>query len=163
MAVYTFHMPVAARPGDPHALDAAVLVRDGFSWGAFAFSVLWFLWHRLWLGALGVLAAAFVLTAIGRLIDLPGTAATLAGLLFGIAVALEANSVRRWTLQRRGLPVVDAVFADDLEGAEARAFTRWLRRTPEEAPATATPLPPTRHPTVPASVVGLFPEAEGGR
>ena len=34
-----------------------MLVRDGFSWGAFFFTFLWFFAHRLWLAGLVVLAA----------------------------------------------------------------------------------------------------------
>ena len=57
MQTYTFHLPRDARPGDADALERADLVKDGFSWGAFFFTVLWFFWHRLWLAGLAVLVA----------------------------------------------------------------------------------------------------------
>ena len=46
---YTLHVPASAEPGDAEALDKAELVRDGFAWGAFLFTFLWFFGHRLWL------------------------------------------------------------------------------------------------------------------
>src|SRR3954447_18119157 len=57
MKIYTLHLPQHARPGDPEILDAAELVKDGFSWGAFLFTFLWLLFHRLWLAGIAVLVA----------------------------------------------------------------------------------------------------------
>src|ERR671913_35205 len=57
MKTYTLHLPARAAAGDAEAIERAVLVRDGFSWGAFFFSFLWFFVRRLWLAGLIVLAA----------------------------------------------------------------------------------------------------------
>lgn len=163
MAVYTLHLPAEARPGDPAALERAVLVKDGFAWGALIFSGLWFLWHRLWLGFLAVLAASIALALIAQGLGVPDWASTLAALLLGILFALEANAIRRWTLLRRGQPAVDAVFADDADTAEVRAFDRWMTRKAAAAATTPDSRQAPSRPLAPAPVIGLFPEAEGGR
>lgn len=71
MRSYTLHLPADARPGESVELDRAVLVRDGFSWPAFAFTVLWFLFHRLWIAALVVLVGLVALAAAGFVLGLP--------------------------------------------------------------------------------------------
>jgi hypothetical protein len=159
MRSYTLHLPADARPGESIGLDRAVLVRDGFSWSAFAFSVLWFLYHRLWIAALIVLAGLMALAGLGHALGLSPGIATLATLLASWLIGLEASSLRRWTLARRGWPVRDAVMAATHEEAEARALNRWLEAT-VAAPRPPFPAGPTRR-TEP--VIGLFPAQEIAR
>ena len=49
MTTYTLHVPRGVRPGDPDVVDEAQLVKDGFSWGAFFFTFLWFFFQRMWI------------------------------------------------------------------------------------------------------------------
>jgi Protein of unknown function (DUF2628) len=165
MKTYTLHVPADAAPGEAGALERAVLVRDGFSWGAFFFSFLWFFAYRLWLAGLIVLVAAAGLAALLQLLR-TGTAATVwAELLLAFLVGLEANSLRRWTLARRGRPAVDVVAAGDREEAEMKAFARWLGDAPAGGAAPswrAAPAVPAAYRS-PEPVIGLFPEAERTR
>ncbi|HEX2556329.1 MAG TPA: DUF2628 domain-containing protein [Microvirga sp.] len=166
MKTFTLHLPADALPGDPEPLEKAVLVRDGFSWGAFFFTVLWFFAHRLWLAGLGVLAllVAFNL-GLSALGVRPG-AAFLADLLLSVLIGLEANSLRRWTLQRRGRPAVDLVTASSRDEAETKAFARWLAResrpqaSAASAPLLRVPVAPYR---TPDPVIGFFPDPGRGR
>ena len=106
-----------------HGLDPdrdLVLVKEGFSWPAFFFSVLWALWHRLWLVAgiffLIQLAMSLVL-AVWTLDPVSASAVSVgAALIFGYA----ANDLRRWVLGRRGFVETAVVAADGLDGAERR-------------------------------------------
>lgn len=158
MRSYTLHLPAEARPGEAHGLDRAQLVPDGFSWGAFAFSSLWFFYHRLWLAGIGVLAGFAAAAALGHLLGLAPGAGFVIALLLSVLVGFEASSLRRWTLARRGRPARDAVVARDAEDAESKALARWLdgteRPVPQRAYGSATPSTP---------VIGLFPFGEGGR
>ena len=166
MRSYTLHLPPEARPGDVEALDRAVVVPDGFSWPAFAFTVVWFLFHRLWLAALIVLAGLGVLALGGYALGLPRTAGTAVALLGSVLIGLEASSLRRWTLARRGRPMRDAVVARDLADAEARLLARWAEPSSAPPPPArlshppAPPAPPTRRSD---AVIGLFPSQEGAR
>ncbi len=159
MRSYTLHLPADARPGESIGLERALLVRDGFSWPAFAFSVLWFLYHRLWIAALIVLAGLMALAGLGHALGLPPGIATLVTLLASWLIGLEASSLRRWTLARRGWPARDAVMAATPEEAEAKALGRWLDAI---APAPRPPFPagPTRRSE---PVIGLFPAQEIAR
>ncbi|MGO4387729.1 DUF2628 domain-containing protein [Microvirga sp. 2YAF29] len=162
MTTFTLHLPRDAWPGDPTALDEAELVKDAFSWGAFFFTFLWFFFHRLWLAGLGVLVLVFAFGMALELLDVHPVAGTIAALLLQILIGLEANSLRRWTLARRGFPIADVVTAADRDEAEAKSFARWL----EQRPATARPPVSTSVPSTPRRldpVIGLFPDAERSR
>jgi hypothetical protein len=160
MASFTLHVPRDARPGDPRALDRAEIVKDGFSWAAFAFTALWFFFHRLWIAGLLVLFALVALNGLMSVLDVHGLAAFLAQVLLSWLIGLEANSLRRWTLARRGMPVTDVVTASDRDEAEAKSFARWLTRTlPAVRPAAA----PLRPRGMGEPVLGLFPDAERSR
>ena len=160
MNTYMLHLPADARPGEARALDKAVLVRDGFSWGAFFFTALWFFVQRLWLAGLLVLAAVVGLTTVLALLRVGPGATFLAELLLAILIGLEANSLKRWSFRRRK-PAVDVVAAANLEEAEVKSFGRWLAASPPQSPQTPMPahrLPePAFRPAEP--VIGLFPEA----
>lgn len=156
LRTYTLHLPAEAMHGDPGALDRARLVPDGFSWGAFAFTVLWFLRHRLWLAGLLVLVLLVGLAVGGRAIGLPLVALFLISLLASILIGLEASSLRRWTYGRRGLPARDAVQASSLDEAEARAAARWL------APVSSAP-PPALPRRAEEPGIAFFSWSEGAR
>jgi hypothetical protein len=161
MRSYTFHVPADAKPGESEALDRAVLVPDGFAWPAFAFTVLWFLFHRLWLAALIVLVGLAALAFGGYALGLPPVAGTVISFLASWLIGLEASSLRRWTLTRRGRPARDAVVARDAAEAESRAIARWLDPSAASLPPRA-PFPggPVRRPD---PVIGLFPDRAGAR
>ena len=156
LRTFTLHLPEGALRGDAGALDRAALVPDGFSWPAFAFSVLWFLWHRLWLAALLVPVLLAGLAVSGRLLGLSSFAGFAIALLASVLIGLEASSLRRWTYARSGRPARDAVVAVSADEAEAKAVARWLDpSTPRSASSVARRRDD--------SVIGLFPASEGGR
>lgn len=162
MSTFTLHLPRDARPGDTTALEEAELVKDAFSWGAFFFTFFWFFVHRLWLAGLAVLAIMFAFGAAMNLLDVHPLAATLAQALLQALIGLEANSLRRWTLARRGRPMVDVVTAPNRDEAEAKAFSRWLeQRTAPPRNPVPTPVPAIVR--RPEPVIGLFPDAERPR
>lgn len=161
MRSYTLHLPAEARPGETEALDKAVLVPDGFSWPAFAFTAVWFLFHRLWIAALIVMAGLVLLALGGYALGLSRLAGTAITLLACVLIGLEASSLRRWTLTRQGRPVRDVIVARDGADAEARLLARWID------PAGAPPPPRPPFPGGPVRraepVIGLFPSREGAR
>jgi Protein of unknown function (DUF2628) len=162
MRTYTLHLPPDASLADADALDRAELVPDGFSWGAFLFSALWFFWHRMWVAGLAVLVAVIAFNALLAALDLRPWAGGLAEILFAVLIGLEANSLRRWTLERRGRPIPDVVTARSRDEAELKALARSA-----EAPGPLARPAPARL-SVPAyggpdGVIGLFPGPERGR
>jgi uncharacterized protein (DUF58 family) len=158
MRSYTFHPGPEAVAGEAHGLDRAQVVPDGFSWPAFAFSVAWFAFHRLWLAALIVAAGLALVALAGYALGLAPGAGLLISLLVGLLIGLEASSLRSWTLARNGRPARDAVQAGSLAEAETKLINRWL----DPARLPAAPQRPAfsreREP-----VIGLFPSQGGGR
>jgi hypothetical protein len=163
MKTYTLHVAADAAPGDAGTLDRAVLVKDGFSWGAFVFSFFWFFAHRLWIAGLLVLFAAAALGVSLQLLRVGAGAGVSAAFLLAVLVGLEANSLRRWTLARSGRPAVDVVTAGDREEAETKAFARWLGDAPSGPAAPAWRAAAQTAYRAPEPVIGLFPEAERTR
>jgi hypothetical protein len=106
-----------------HGLDPdrdLVLVKEGFSWPAFFFSMVWALGLRLWPVAgmfLGIHVALTVVLALWRPDPVSAVAVSAgAALILGFA----ANDLRRWMLGRRGFVETAVVAADDRDGAERR-------------------------------------------
>ena len=160
MKTYTLHLPSDAVPGDAEALERAVLVRDGFSWGAFFFTALWFFAHRLWLAGLGILVLLVAFDLGLAALGVQPAAATLAHLLLSVLIGLEANSLRRWTLRRLGRPAVDVVAASDRDEAETKVFARWLSAQPVRHRPVASGAPlsvPVAPYRAPDPVIGFFP------
>ena len=106
-----------------HGLDPdrdLVFVKEGFSWPAFLFSMLWALWHRLWLVA-GVFLV--VQLALGLVLAIWAPDPVSAGAVStgaALILAYAANDLRRWTLERRGFVDTAVVTAEGRDGAERR-------------------------------------------
>src|SRR5216684_3389140 len=99
MAVYSVFEPPERSNDAADDAERFAFVRDGFSWAAFAF---------------------------GMYVDgFDGGVEGWAWFLFAVLVGLEASSLRRWTLTRRGWNDLGIVVADDLEAAERRFFAAW--------------------------------------
>jgi len=170
MSVYTVNQ-APARADAASAAERFVFVRDSFSWWAFVLAPLWMLRHRMWLVLLGyvVLSGAieFALIRLGA----SRTAIAFVGLLISLLVGLEASTLRRLTLRRRGWSNVGIVSGDKLEDAERRFFDAWLRDRPSRSATAnaATTSAPSGAPigvprvTPTPNVIGLFPEPGAGR
>jgi hypothetical protein len=164
MSVYTVHEPPRRAGAAAADVERFAFVRDGFSWWAFLFAPLWMLRHRMWLVLLGYVLVAGAIEIPVRMSGGPVLATSLIGILLGLLVGLEAGTLRRFTLNRRGWKNLGVVSGDDLEDAERRFFDAWLQRTnstpggpraPTPGPASATPI--WRGP-LESDVIGLFPE-----
>jgi hypothetical protein len=116
MAVYAvyYRPPEAERPGD------MVLVRDGFCWPAFLFTVFWALWSRLWWAALGLAAANGILAVILQATGLNPAGQASISLGFMAMVGYGAGDLRGWTLERRGYALADLVSGGGLDEAELK-------------------------------------------
>ena len=110
MKIYTAHTA-------PHA--APLLLREGFSWGAFLFGPLWLLGHRCWTAGV-LLACAWI--AVAFVPD--GAVQLLLAAALAWAAGLWGQDCRRWTLERRGYVMPHVVAADDTDTALARLLDR---------------------------------------
>ena len=161
MALWSVYEPPGVAPRSFEAIDRAVMVRDGWSWGALLLAPLWLLWRRMWLVFLGWLAMMVLIEGVALLMPARDTAAAVLAAVFGLWFALEANALRRWTLARKGWRFAGFAAGADRMEAEQRFFT-----APERAPQ-ARPAPEAKPSVLPAArqgegVIGLFPQPGDG-
>jgi len=164
-AYAVFEPPMRRRSAGEHA-DRFIFFRERFSLAAFLFGPLWMIWRRLWL-VLIIYLAVLGLIAFGlQRLGIDSQAHITVYFLVQLLVGMEAATLRRWTLLRRGWRDRGIVVADDLEMAERRFFDWWSVDRPMPPPPPPPP-PPSYAPAsnfgAGAGVIGLFPEPGGGR
>ena len=108
MRVWTVHQ----RPAMAGKPARTVMVREGFSWLAALFPLIWFLAKRLWLVAALYFALA---TLIGFV--LPSTVSPWAMMALQILTGFEARNLQRWSLERQGFRLMGVVQGRNEDGA----------------------------------------------
>ena len=108
-----------------HPTRPAVLVAEGFSWGALIFGPLWLAWCNAWISA-----ALLVACAVGASFA-PGSA--LIQLALAVLAGLFGRDAVRWEMELRGWHFVGIVAGRD----EETAFVRLLGARPELASSAA--------------------------
>ena len=167
MAIYTVHQPPLKKYESAPNPERFVFVRDGFSFWALIFGPLWMLRHRMWLVLIGYVVVVVAMHFALRFVGASGSTTTVAGVLLALLIGIEAGTLRRFTLGRRGFRNLGVVVADDRETAERRFFDSWVRG--ETIPPPAHAIEPSaltaRRPAPPSSpeVVGLFPQSGAPR
>ena len=109
MKYWTVHLPAKGRPTLP------VLVREGFSWGAFLFGPLWLLAHRAWIPAVLVIAATVLAGVLA-----PAGVQPFLFLAIALLTGFSGNDLRRFSLERRGYLLRHVIAARDADSALAR-------------------------------------------
>ncbi len=126
MRVYTVHIDPTSAADD----RAATLVREGFCWPAALFTVLWTLYHRLWLTTVALLAAAAVLGVAIAWFGLDPASQVVIEIGFLALVGSNAGDWRRRGLARRGYIPFGVVTGRDFAAAEQRLFDRGVFAAP---------------------------------
>jgi hypothetical protein len=158
MPAYTAHEPPLKSDDAPPDPERFVFVRDGFSLWAFLFGPLWMLRHRMWLVLLGYVTLIAILQGVLFLLGASGTVRAGVGLLLAILTGIEAGTLRRFTLARRGWTHAGVVIGDDVELAERRFFDTWIKSEPGAVAASQPIAPPLHTPPDSTDVIGLFPK-----
>jgi hypothetical protein len=167
MRVYTVHSsPSDGADGraDPLNLN---FIKEGFSWPALVFPVLWLIYHRLWLVLVAYLVVFIGIGAAGEAVGGPVPGLVMAGLQ--LLLALEGNELRRWALARRGCTLAGLSAGATLQEAEIGFFaTLGLNGSSRPEVSGAPPAEPTAARSAVAvevpsdtEVGGLFPAPEG--
>jgi hypothetical protein len=147
MTIYAVHN----RDGAPD--DQAIFVPEAFSWGGFAFTVVWALWHRMWVVAALLLALSATIALLTRYFGVDETISSLAGLAVNLIFGFEAQGLHAAALERAGYRLVGMSHGRNVDAAEFRFFHEYPRR-PAPLPAGEQSrvvfLPPT------SDTLGLF-------
>ncbi|MBN8183549.1 DUF2628 domain-containing protein [Roseibium aggregatum] len=143
--------------GDPRQTDRLAFVPDGFSALAFLFAVIWLLVNRMWLVLLGYLAATLVIELLA--LSVSQEAMAVVALFTSILFGLEAQALRRWSLERKGWRVVGIVDAHNKSEAELRFLHKAADRVSPPRPQIDRQQRPASQPIIPRigseQVVGL--------
>ncbi|MBO0740589.1 MAG: DUF2628 domain-containing protein [Hyphomicrobiaceae bacterium] len=144
MRTYTIHEQPDAPADRIDRAERLVFVKDGFSWAAALFAPLWFLLHRLWWPLLGyvVVSAAFQIAQQAESLDARWLG--LAALALNLLIGFEADTLRRWGLERRGWRLIGTVTGVSAADCERRFFDSWLPSQPILASGSTTPPPSDR-------------------
>ena len=126
MPIYTVHEP--PRRDDELLAHTARFrfVRDGFHFWAFLLAPFWMLRHRLWLELIAYLLLIGGMTFALRRLGIEESAGGLVWFLTSLLVGIEASSLLRWKLARRGYENLGVVVAEDQDIAERRFFDGWV-------------------------------------
>ena len=130
MKFYTLHVP-DIEPGSllPNGdrlqcqLAGIEAIKEGFCWPAFIFSMVWSLWHGLWLATLGLVAT--ILGAGVLVVHSSADGSVMIVIFSGISVLLGfiGNDLRRAKLEWRGFTEQGIVLARTAEAAVRRYLT----------------------------------------
>ena len=167
MSIYAVYAPPLKRGQSAPDPERFLFVRDRFSFWAFLVPPLWMLRHRLWLAFILYL---IVIVALELALGAVGASRTMmiaGAVLLSLLVGLEAATLRRRALARRGWSSVGIVVGDDIDAAERRFFDSWVaqigRNGKPRAPSQPVTTVPNLRPPPASEVTGLFPEPRAPR
>lgn len=127
---------VMAPPGfkdpaaNPELAERMVFIPDRFSWYAFGFSAIYLLWHRMWLPLIAylVISAGVEIAAL----EIGGAAPGITAFLLSLLLGFEANTLRRWSMERKGWRMVSLACGSNMDEAEVRFFHNLPRPQPSQ-------------------------------
>jgi hypothetical protein len=149
MLTYTVHEPPNPPADRVDRAEGLVFVKDGFTWTAALLTPFWMLAHRLWWPLVAYVAFSGAFELLERAAGLRGDVTGLVLLAVNLLIGLEADTLRRWALARRGWRTLGTVSGRSLEECERRFFEAWLPAQPVIAPVgPAKPDAPRRWPVI---------------
>ena len=135
MKTFTVYEPPAAAADRLDRAESLVFVKEGFSWVAAAVAPFWLIANKLWLALLGYAGTVLVLQAGLWAFGLGQRPLGYAIAALNLLVGLEADSLKRWTLERNSWQPAGTVNGRNVEECERRFFDNWLPRQPMIRPA----------------------------
>ncbi len=146
MQVYTIHRPPQEPPWSQDPSDV-VVVREGYSWGAFLAGPIWALFCGMWPLTLGHVAGLMLGAAAVRWLALGELFEAAALIAYQLLFALIADDLWRWWLSRRGFREAGVIVAPDAVTAAAAFALKQAEAAAAPAPdGVAPPMPPSAPP-----------------
>ncbi len=125
---YTIHEPVSPSHDLLERADDLIFIKEGFSWPALFFPLLWLLYHRMWLVLVGYFAILVFVGLGATYSGMSEAGETIVFLLINLLFAYEANDLRRWYLGLKGYHMIASVAGNNRSECERRFFNMWLPR-----------------------------------
>jgi hypothetical protein len=133
MAWWTAHN----KPGK--GADDVVFIREGFSWWALLFPLLWLAFKGMWIVLLLALAAQFLIWSVAEALGFSEFMRLVFSCAINLILAFEGNNLLRWTYERRGFTELGLVHGDDLDEAEYRFFSETALPEADDASEKVEP------------------------
>ncbi len=134
MLTFTVHEPPDPPADRVDRAESLVFIKDGFSWAAALFAPIWLIAHRLWWPLIGFILLSGSFDVIKRVSDIDARWTGLAIVTLSLLVGFEADTLRRWSLERRGWRMLGSVTGKNAAECERRFFESWLPSQPIIAP-----------------------------
>lgn len=115
--IYTFHKR-------DESLESVVAIREGFSFYAFVFSILWPLYHRLWSMTTAYLIYYIVVGMLHEWGWIGKDELIAIHVGFLLLMGSTAYDWRRWSLKRQGYKLFDIIAGCNYEDALRRFLDR---------------------------------------
>lgn len=160
MRSYTVH-ELSGAPADGKGI---VLVREGFSWPAAVFALVWLIFKRQWVVAAFYFALSVLLMAAANWFSANEALMSVMTIMLQGFLGVAAHDLMRWTLARQGYREIGVAAGTDLQEAERDFFRNWTGALHAATPAATQPLTAPVWPRKSTSddhvPLGLFPHAE---
>lgn len=143
MRIYTVLEPPDGKP------EKVVLIPEGFSWGAFFFTMLWAFWQRMWVVGLLLFVVSALLTVATNLHLLGGGLASVLQFAISLVFGFEARNLQLMSLERSGFHRAGLIQATSYDAAELAYFAG-------RAPAATSAPSPARLRAPPGDTLGIF-------
>ena len=131
MAIYRVFESTSDHPG------STVFVKEGYCWSAMVFSVLWALWHRMWIVAILLFASLLILNSLAVQLNFGEGLQSLVSMVVAFILGNEAEQLRTWSLRCAGYREAGIIEAHGLDEAELKYFLASPQRS-EQADAAET-------------------------
>ena len=130
MITYTVHEPPEAPADRLDRAESLAFIKEGFSIWAAVFTPFWMLANKLWL-ALAFYLSALTLLQVGFwALGFGQRPIAYAMAALHLIIGYEADTLRRWTLDRQGWRMLGSVNGRNSEDCERRFFEQWLPGQP---------------------------------
>jgi hypothetical protein len=116
MKIFTAHRPSQA------SQEEAIFIKEGFSWPAFFFPIIWLVLKRLWLSLILYLLAIALVFVLSARLSLSDSFIVIAALAINLLLGMEGNERRRRALAMRGFIEEGPFVGKDVQEAELKYF-----------------------------------------
>ncbi len=116
------------------AVDDLVLIKNGTSYKALFFSIIWFIYHRMWKETFILFAVIWGLIYLQEKSILPGyEAVTIIIICLSLIIAVNANFWYSKYLQKRNYQFSGCVFGKNQEMAKLRFVEGYIENHPKDS------------------------------
>ena len=107
--------------------EGLILVKEGFCWPAFLFSLIWALWHRLWIVTLGLVATNLLISVLASQIGTNEAVIIVVSFSIALLLGFMGNDFRRSKLEKHGFTERGLVMGHTAEAAMRRYLEAQTR------------------------------------